>query len=97
MIYLSDRILLILSNGPGGFSARTLAALGVSWPPKKGWRKALIGKAITPEDFTIALEGKKKPKNQPKFTPKKPAAYVTHDRITAAFKAPITRPAPKES
>lgn len=27
----------------GGWSKEQLAVLGVSWPPKKGWREALTG------------------------------------------------------
>ena len=38
---LSDRIARLRSPD-GGWSKEALASLGVSWPPPKGWKKALI-------------------------------------------------------
>lgn len=33
----------------GGFTREQLSALGVSWPPKKGWLQNIIGKELTNE------------------------------------------------
>lgn len=33
----------------GGWTATQLAAIGLSWPPAKGWNKQIIGRRITPE------------------------------------------------
>lgn len=35
------------ANGPGGYNARQLAALGISWPPTKGWLRGLVGERVT--------------------------------------------------
>lgn len=37
----------------GGFSAARLWLLGVSWPPKKGWRKRIEGKPISRENYCL--------------------------------------------
>ena len=31
----------------GGYTARQLRAVGVPWPPPRGWKKKLIGKEVT--------------------------------------------------
>jgi hypothetical protein len=31
----------------GGFTAHQLMAVGVTWPPPKGWLRALVGEEIT--------------------------------------------------
>jgi hypothetical protein len=50
----------------GGWSRKQLAAIGVSWPPPKGWKKKLIGTRITDEDANIFLG---KSKAQPAVKP----------------------------
>ncbi len=42
----------------GGFTAATLNALGVEWPPLKGWPRRLIGTEVTQAKFHEALEGR---------------------------------------
>ena len=34
----------------GGFTRKSLAAFGVEWPPRKGWRKALLEECTACED-----------------------------------------------
>lgn len=36
-----------LISEKGGYSKRALESLGVSWPPRKGWKKDLIHEAMT--------------------------------------------------
>lgn len=35
----------------GGFNKNQLAAIGVEWPPQKGWKHLLIGKTITKDQY----------------------------------------------
>jgi hypothetical protein len=42
----------------GGFTAATLAAWGVPWPPPKGWMKFLITGTADPVDFLETNEWK---------------------------------------
>lgn len=35
-----------LKSQNGGYSRKTLASLGVSWPPQSGWKGKLIGKPV---------------------------------------------------
>lgn len=37
----NQRIIESIKSKKGGFSKKSLARLGVKWPPKKGWRKNL--------------------------------------------------------
>jgi hypothetical protein len=72
-----------LCNLPGGFTRKTLAALGVDWPPKKGWKFDLIGKEIPDEQYARAMAGKKKPRNVGQgtlFGPARPANAARNPR-----------------
>lgn len=46
-------------NGGIGVTARQLRALGLSWPPQKGWLKGILGKEITEKQKTAFEKGKK--------------------------------------
>ena len=39
----------------GGYTKQQLARLGVSWPPKNGWKESVAGKAISQAD-RVAFE-----------------------------------------
>lgn len=45
-----------------GWTKKQLAALGVSWPPKSGWKKRVIGMEIS-EENRIIFENEKKIRN----------------------------------
>lgn len=40
----------------GGFKRASLEAVGVPWPPEKGWRSKLVGKEVDEADFLRAIE-----------------------------------------
>ena len=46
-------------NGGIGVTAKQLRALGLSWPPQKGWLKGILGKDITEKQKTAFEKGKK--------------------------------------
>jgi len=37
----------------GGYSRRQLAAVGIEWPPAKGWKKTLVGKRVPAKAFHV--------------------------------------------
>ncbi len=41
---MTHQELELLKTPKGGYTRATLEKLGVSWPPKKGWRKKLLTK-----------------------------------------------------
>lgn len=43
----------------GAINARQLRMLGMSWPPKSGWLKRLVGTEISPTLYTELLAAKK--------------------------------------
>ena len=45
-------------NGPGGWTAKQLKALGLKWPPKPGWIDRLHHGNITEECARMFEEGK---------------------------------------
>jgi hypothetical protein len=57
-ITLTRENLHALSSTKDGFKASQLAALGVPWPPRKGWLSALIGQKIPVDDYLLAMERK---------------------------------------
>lgn len=44
----------------GGWSRDQLQALGVDWPPAKGWRRSLTGTLVSVEAFAKFIELKDK-------------------------------------
>lgn len=52
-----------LISDSGGYSKSVLEGLGVSWPPKKGWKNALINEAMKPRHCAKA-HTKKTPERQ---------------------------------
>ena len=53
MTTLNKEHIDMIETPAGGFKRVCLELLGVSWPPKQGWRKRLEGTEI--DDFSLAL------------------------------------------
>jgi hypothetical protein len=52
----------------GGWNKRQIEAIGLVWPPTKGWKRAIIGNCISIEDaqiFASFTEPPKKPVKNP--------------------------------
>lgn len=47
-----------LETGNGGFNKKTLALFGVTWPPKKGWKKRVVGREINEAKYIDLLNHK---------------------------------------
>ena len=58
MITITEEHLEELRTPRGGYTCATLKALGVSIKNNKGWRRKLIGKMFTDEQYKEALEGR---------------------------------------
>ena len=53
-IEITEDLILGLRTPAGAWDRRTLAALGVAWPPAKGWKHRIIGMRV-PEATLTAL------------------------------------------
>ncbi len=60
MVELTSKVFQSASNGPGGFNAKQLAILGVGWPPKKGWKKRLMGTYVKQSVASMFIAARKK-------------------------------------
>lgn len=47
-----------LQTGNGGYDKKTLALFGIKWPPKKGWKKKVVGKEIEESKYIDLLKSK---------------------------------------
>ena len=52
---ISEELIAAGTSERGGLSKRQLALLGVDWPPVRGWKKSIIGRAISEEDAEVFL------------------------------------------
>ena len=52
-----------LETGNGGYSKRVLALFDIKWPPKKGWKKRVVGMEINRGKYLAVLADVKLKKN----------------------------------
>lgn len=71
-IILTKELIKAAKTNNGGLTKKQLAAIGVPWPPPKGWQESKIGTMITEEQLkrfqTIEYATKKKRKRKPHST-----------------------------
>ncbi|WP_376960085.1 hypothetical protein ABNQ39_20455 [Azospirillum sp. A26] len=84
-VQITEEFIEAAKTPRGGWNAKQLAAVGIAWPPKHGWRRRLVGKWITQEDaerfYDLGKSGKK-----PAATETKPALKAAAlDYVTAAY------------
>lgn len=74
------------NSNNGGYSAKQLKAVNVSWPPQSGWKKRLIGCIIT-EVAKVNFEtgGKHKPKTEAQKEIHKTELGIVRDAFAAAL------------
>lgn len=67
-IILTKELIIAAKTTNGGLTKKQLAAIGVPWPPPKGWQESKIGTMITEEQLkrfqTIEYATKKKRKKK---------------------------------
>lgn len=58
---ITDEFIKQGMSGNGGWNKPQLESLGVSWPPKAGWKRRLVGKEISQEqaDNFLRLRNRK--------------------------------------
>lgn len=66
---ITEEILETLKTQKGGYTRETLAILGVPWPPKRGWKKALL------KDVRAYNRQKAKSVGKPRRKNKSPSVY----------------------
>jgi hypothetical protein len=49
MMTITEELLVEGMSSAGGWKAEQLEILGVKWPPREGWKRAVIGQEITEE------------------------------------------------
>lgn len=47
-----------LQTGNGGYDKKTLALFGIKWPPKKGWKRKVVGKEVDENQYLKILNSK---------------------------------------
>ena len=71
-VVLTKELIKAARTTNGGLTKKQLAAIGVPWPPPKGWQESKIGTMITEEQLkrfqTIEYATKKKRKRKPHST-----------------------------
>lgn len=63
---LTEEMILAGQTGNGGWNRAQLAALGIDWPPHKGWKRRLIGTEISEQQYQRFLQLKHFPKSDPR-------------------------------
>ena len=58
-IILTQELIEAGVSSKGGYNKCQLAALGIEWPPQKGWKTSVIGHTITEEDYQRFIDAKK--------------------------------------
>jgi len=53
---LTEEMIRAAASSKGGWTKRQLEILGVSWPPKRGWLRSVIGRDIETEVYQQFLE-----------------------------------------
>ncbi|WP_395454818.1 hypothetical protein ACHMW5_13825 [Azospirillum melinis] len=87
LVEVTDRLVEQAKTPAGSWTRAQLAIVGVTWPPKQGWRKRIEGKKITKADaerFVSLGKAGKKPSSAKTVTGMalKSAAL---DYVTAAY------------
>lgn len=62
-VVFTEKILQEAKSDAGGWSRKQLGFLGVSWPPKKGWKNDLIGKSMTEKQVNLFISTRKTKSN----------------------------------
>lgn len=61
-VVLTHELIESGKSNVGGWTRKQIEALGVTWPPKAGWKAALVGTEMAKEDFDafVALKNTSK-------------------------------------
>ena len=51
---ITNELIESLKTRNGGWTKRSLAVLGINWPPTKGWKNRIIGNELAITDLQLA-------------------------------------------
>lgn len=55
LITLTPEIIDALSAPAGGYSSAAVRAMGMAWPPMRGWKRKIVGLAVPAEPVRALL------------------------------------------
>lgn len=98
-VFVTSKMLNDARTSAGGYTRAQIEALGVKYPPKRGWLQSFVGKKIPSEQWqsfvsaanTRAAKKNKLPQsqNQPKHAPS-PQISLLKNKIEAIKEATLT-------
>ena len=54
-VTVNKELLALAATTTGGYTRKQLGALGVSWPPPKGWKRRAVGRKISLSGFDVLM------------------------------------------
>ena len=54
-VTINKELLALAATAKGGYTQTQLEALGVTWPPPKGWTRAAVGRRISRSSFDVLM------------------------------------------
>jgi hypothetical protein len=54
-VTVNSELLALAATTTGGYTRKQLGALGVSWPPPKGWKRRAVGRKISRSRFDVLM------------------------------------------
>ena len=58
-VVITEEMIVACQTKRGGYTLATIEAFGLSWPPRVGWVKRLVGREISVADYEKAVNGTK--------------------------------------
>jgi hypothetical protein len=54
-VTINKELLVLAATASGGYTRQQLEALGVGWPPQKGWKRRAVGRKISMSRFDVLM------------------------------------------
>ena len=54
-VTVNKELLALAATTTGGYTRKQLDALGVTWPPPKGWKRRAVGRKISRSRFDVLM------------------------------------------
>ena len=54
-VTVNKDLLALAATVNGGYTRKQLEALGITWPPPKGWKRTAVGRRITGSSFDLLM------------------------------------------
>lgn len=63
-ITVNRELLALVATRNGGYTKAQLSALGVAWPPPRGWKKSVVGRGIDRTAFDFLVGARSRQSNE---------------------------------